>query len=215
MTTRKSTLMKSMTVVGLGSLLFLTGCGASSSTPAAESAAPSASASATATESASASAQPTFLAADELDPAVTQGMTPEQLENYKQEVARIKAMTPEEREAMFAAQNDPHGERLVAPSEVKAGTTLHVSGGKYAPGATIQVYVAEPMAQPSYDAATDMYTQVGEEVIITEKITATADAQGNFDVDLLIPATVAPHMVNVLGISNDGRSDLVMTTVVK
>lgn len=207
----KSTLMKSMTVLGLGSLLFLTGCASNAPAPSAESTAPSVSA--TATESVAPSAQPSFLPADELDPAVTAGMTPEQLENYKKEVARIKAMTPEEQEAMFAAQNDPHAERLVAAQEVKAGSTLHVSGGQYAPGATIQVYGAQQMAQPSYDAATDMYTQVGEEVILTEKMTVVANDKGQFDVDLLIPATVAPQMINILGISDDGRSDLIMTTV--
>ena len=212
MTTRKSTLMNSVAALGLGSLLFLTGCGASTPTPAAESAAPSASASATATESASASAQATFIAADELDPSITANMSPEALENYKQEIARIKAMTPEEREAMFAAQNDPHGERLVAPQEVKAGTALHVSGGTYAPGTTITVYAAEPMAPPTMNASGN-WEQAGDEVYITEKMTAVADAQGNFDVDLMIPATVAPHMINILGISSDGRGDLIMTTV--
>lgn len=207
----KSTLMKSMTVLGLGSMLFLTGCASNAPAPSAESTAPSVSA--TATESAVPSAQPSSLQDDELNPVVTAGMTPEQLENYKKEVARIKAMTPEERDAMFAAQNDPHAERLVAAQEAKAGSTLHVSGGQYAPGATIQVYGAQQMAQPSYDAATDTYTQVGEEVILTEKMTVVANDKGQFDVDLLIPATVAPQMINILGISDDGRSDLIMTTV--
>lgn len=210
MTTRKSTLMKSMTVLGLGSLLFLTGCGASNTpAPSAESATPSANA--TATESTTPSAAPT-VDDSELNPLVTQGMTPEQLENYKKEVARIKAMTPEQREAEYAAQNDPHGERLVAAQEVKAGSTLHVSGGKYAPGATIQVYGAQQMAAPTQDAEGN-WVQVGEEVILTEKMTAVATPEGTFDVDLLIPATVAPQMINILGISDDGRSDLIMTTV--
>lgn len=205
----KSTLMNSVAVIGVGSLLFLTGCASNAPVSATASETPSASVSASATPSPS----PTESAL-ELDPAVTAGMTPEQLENYKQEIARIKAMTPEEREAMLTTSNDPYGERLVAAQEVKAGTALHVSGGKYAPGASIQIYVAEPMAPPTTNAEGNL-EQVGDEVILTEKVTAVADAKGNFDVDLMIPATVAPHMVNVLGISDDGRSDLVMTTVVK
>lgn len=205
----KSTLLKSMTALGIGSMLFLTGCASNAPVPvAADNATPSASDSTAATPSANPSES-----ALELDPRITAGMTPEQLENYKKEVAKVNAMTPEQREAAFAAQNDPHGERLVAANEVKAGTTLHVSGGQYAPGASIQVYGAQQMAPPSLDAATGDYTQSGEEVILTDKMTATADAKGNFDVDLLIPATVIPQMINILGISDDGRSDLIMTTV--
>lgn len=205
----KSTLIKSMTALSLGSLLFLTGCASTAPAPSADSAAPSASASASATASQTATeAVPKI----ELNPEMTKNMSPEELENYKKEIERINAMTPAERDAMFAAQNDPHAERLVAPNEVKAGTALHVSGGTYAPGTTITVYAAEPMAAPTQDAEGN-WQQVGDEVYITEKMTATADAKGNFDVDLMIPAGTAPHMINILGISSDGRGDLIMTTV--
>lgn len=211
----KSTLMKSMAALSLGSMLFLTGCASNAPAPSADSAAPAASASTTATTSATASPTATEMAPQlKVDPEITKNMSPAELENYKKEIDRLNAMTPEERDAMFAAQNDPHAERLVAPQQVKAGMPLHVSGGTYAPGTTITVYAAEPMAAPTMNAEGN-WEQVGDEVIITEKMTATADAKGNFDVDLMIPATVAPHMVNVMGNSSDGRGDLVMTTVVK
>lgn len=208
MTNKKSTLMKSMTVIGLSSLIFLTGCGSNSPAPSAESASPSVSA----TESAAPSAQPTSIPV-EIDPAITAGMTPEQIENYKAEVAKFNAMTPEEREKFAQEQNDPFGYRLVAGShEVAAGSSLRVTGGTYEPGTSIQVYGAQQMAMPSYDAANDMYHQVGDEVKLTEVLTVVANDKGQFDIQLPIPSGTAPQLLNIVSI-HSGGGDLVQTTV--
>ena len=96
---------------------------------------------------------------------------------------------------------------------VKAGENLHVYGGTMEPGIVVQVYAAQQMAMPSYDAANDMYHQVGDEVKVTETVTATVDAKGQFDVDLLIPAGTPPQLLNVQLLLPDGNGSMVQTTV--
>lgn len=206
---RKSVqITKSATAVGIASLLFLTGCAASTPSPVAtDTAVPSASATATATETAS--AKPEI----ELDPTVTAGMTPEQLEKHKEEVAKLQAMTPEELAAYGEANNGPFSSRLVSAQSVKAGSSIRVTGGTYEPGVSVQIYVAQLMAMPSYDAANDMYHQVGEQIHLTETVTATTNEKGQFEIQILIPAGTAPQPVDVISSTTDGRGDLVRTEI--
>lgn len=96
---------------------------------------------------------------------------------------------------------------------VKAGENLHVYGGTMEPGIVVQVYAAQQMAMPSYDAANDMYHQVGDEVKVTETVSATINAQGQFDLDLLIPAGTPPQLLNVQLLLPDGNGSMVQTTV--
>lgn len=96
---------------------------------------------------------------------------------------------------------------------IKAGENLHVYGGTLEPGTVVKVYGAQQMAMPSYDAANDMYHQVGDEVKLTDTVTATVDAKGVYDVQLLIPAGTPAQLVNIVMTSSDGRGDLVQTTV--
>lgn len=201
---KSSLFAKSATAVGIASLLFLTGCASSTPAPnAADTAAPSVSATATATETAAAEI--------ELDPIVTAGMTPEQLENYKKEVAKFKAMTPEEMEAYNEANNGPFSSRLVAAQTAPIGGTVRVSGGSYAPGNTIKVQGFQLMPMPSYDAANDMYHQVGEQIPLTSEVIATANEQGQFDIQLPVPAGIAPQQMDIIGQVDDGTATLVRT----
>lgn len=96
---------------------------------------------------------------------------------------------------------------------IKAGANLHVYGGTLDPGTTVQVYAAQQMAMPSYDAANDMYHQVGDEIKLSDTVTATVDAKGTFDVQLLIPAGTPAQTINIISILSDGRGDLVQTTI--
>lgn len=96
---------------------------------------------------------------------------------------------------------------------IKAGENLHVYGGTMTPGIKVQVYAAQQMAMPSYDAKNDMYHQVGNEVKVTKTVTATVNAKGQFDVDLLIPAGTPPQLLNVQLLLPDGNGSMVQTTV--
>lgn len=205
--TKSNLFAKSATAVGIASLLFfLTSCASSTPAPnAADTAAPSVSATATA------AATETAAAELELDPIVTAGMTPEQLENYKKEVAKFKAMTPEEMEAYNEANNGPFSSRLVAAQTAPIGGTVRVSGGSYTPGNTIKVQGFQLMPMPSYDAANDMYHQVGEQIPLTSEVVATANEQGQFDIQLPVPAGIAPQQMDIIGQVDDGTATLVRT----
>lgn len=96
---------------------------------------------------------------------------------------------------------------------IKAGENLHVYGGTMQPGIKVQVYAAQQMAMPSYDAKNDMYHQVGDEVRVTKTVTATVNDKGQFDVDLLIPAGTPPQLLNVQLLLPDGNGSMVQTTV--
>jgi hypothetical protein len=95
---------------------------------------------------------------------------------------------------------------------VKAGDTLHVSGGSLKPGTTVKVYAAEQVIA-TYNAATDMYSGPSE-VIITDAGSVVVDAQGHYDTDLVIPAGTAPQTFNVELILPDGNAHLLQATVV-
>lgn len=101
----------------------------------------------------------------------------------------------------------------VGGSTVKAGSELRVYGAGLAPGSVVKIYGAQQMAMPSYDAANDMYHQVGDEVILTNTISATVDANGKYDTKLLIPAGTAPQLLNIVLVDAAGGGNLVQTTV--
>jgi hypothetical protein len=81
---------------------------------------------------------------------------------------------------------------------VKAGESLRVTGGTIKPGAKATVYIAQLMAMPSYDAANDMYRQVGEQVKIGKPVVVTVNAKGQYDVQVPVPAGTAPQEVDVI-----------------
>lgn len=101
----------------------------------------------------------------------------------------------------------------VGSSTVKAGSELRVYGAGLAPGSVVKIYGAQQMAMPSYDAANDMYHQVGDEVILTNTISATVDSKGKYDTKLLIPAGTAPQLLNIVLVDAAGGGNLVQTTV--
>jgi hypothetical protein len=84
------------------------------------------------------------------------------------------------------------------PMGTKAGESMRVTGGTMKPGAVATVYVAELMAMPSYNAANDMYYQVGEQVKLTEPVVVTVDEKGQYDIEIPIPAGIPPQQVNVI-----------------
>lgn len=167
--------------------LLITGCSAPSAEPASSSTPTSASATASATPTATETA-----AAGVDTPVSTDDATP----------------------YMAGAAVGSYQDRLaVGSSVIKAGEKLHVYGGTLEPGSIVKVYGAQQMAPPSYDAANKMYVQVGEEVKLTDQVSATVGPKGTYDIELLIPAGTAPQLVNIVMLSADGRGDLVQTTV--
>ena len=80
----------------------------------------------------------------------------------------------------------------------KAGESMRVTGGTMKPGAVATVYVAQLMAMPSYDAANDMYHQVGEQVKLTTPVSVTVNEKGEYDIKIPIPAGIAPQQVDVI-----------------
>jgi hypothetical protein len=108
--------------------------------------------------------------------------------------------------------SDKYAERLVVDSyEMKAGGTLHVSGGTMTPGSTVKVYAAQQVVA-TYNPTTGMYGGP-DEVLLTETVSAVVDAQGHYDVPLVIPAGTAHQTLNVEMISPDGNGNLVQVTV--
>lgn len=101
----------------------------------------------------------------------------------------------------------------VGSSTVKSGSELRVFGATLTPGSVVKIYGAQQMAMPSYDAANDMYHQVGDEVILTSTISATVDANGKYDTKLLIPAGTAPQLLNIVLVDAVGGGNLVQVTV--
>ena len=65
------------------------------------------------------------------------------------------------------------------------------------PGSIATVYVAQLMAMPSQDA-TGMWHQVGEQVKLTEPVSVTVDEKGEYDIQIPIPAGIAPQEVDVI-----------------
>lgn len=109
---------------------------------------------------------------------------------------------------------DPYGWPLVASTQaVKAGDTIRVTGGTLPPGEEVKVYAAKLMAMPSYDAANDMYHQVGEQIPISETISAVTDAEGKYSLDLLIPAGTVPQEFDLILSSADGNGNLIRGSV--
>ena len=209
MNKKATALTKSLTALGVTSLLFLTGC-ASNTPTAAETASQSA-----ATSSPSASAVPTQTSSGyvpvELTPEQKKNMTPEEIAEYE----KMSKMTPEELAAFQEANHGAFSSRLVADSQsVKAGSSIRVTGGTYAPGVSVKIYGAQLMAMPSYDAANDMYHQVGEQVLLTETITVVTNEKGQFDAQLLIPAGTAPQQIDIISETSDGNGDLVRAEIV-
>jgi hypothetical protein len=84
------------------------------------------------------------------------------------------------------------------PMGTKAGESMRVTGGTMKPGAIATVYVSQLMAMPSYNAANDMYYQVGEQVKLTTPVVVTVDEKGQYDIQIPIPAGTAPQEVNVI-----------------
>jgi hypothetical protein len=95
---------------------------------------------------------------------------------------------------------------------VKAGDTLHVSGGSLTPGITVKVYASQ-VGAITYNSETGMYSG-SEEVIITDAGNVVVDADGHFDTDLVIPAGTAPQTFNVQLILPDGNGHMVRASVV-
>lgn len=95
---------------------------------------------------------------------------------------------------------DPYGEMLVIPvrGAVKAGESMPVTGGTLPPGTTVTVYGAQLMAMPSYDAANDMYHQVGEQILITDRVTAVTNAEGGYELNLPFPAGTPAQQVDII-----------------
>lgn len=113
-----------------------------------------------------------------------------------------------------AMGQDKYSERLVPDRLLlKAGDTLHLSGGgDLTPGSTLQLYASQQRTV-AYNEKTGMWGATNDEVILTDKVNAVVDAQGHYDVDLLIPAGTAPQTMNVDMIAPDGRGNLVQVTV--
>lgn len=101
----------------------------------------------------------------------------------------------------------------VDATTVKAGNSIRVYGETLTPGSVVKIHGAQQMAMPSYDAATDTYTQVGEEVILTDIVSATVGPDGKYDTKLLIPAGTPPQLLNIVLIDANGGGNLVQTTV--
>jgi hypothetical protein len=95
----------------------------------------------------------------------------------------------------------------------RAGESIRVTGGTYAPGTTVEVRASQIMAMPSYDAENDMYHQVGEQIHITDVVVVTADAEGKFDTQLQIPAGTPAQQIDVWSKASDGMADLVRSSV--
>lgn len=109
--------------------------------------------------------------------------------------------------------SDKYADPIVLDSDrVKAGGTLHVSGGSLKPGITVKVYAAQ-QETATYNAATGTYSGSGE-VIITDAGNVVVDAQGHFDTDLVVPAGTVPQTFNVQLILPDGNGHLLQATVV-
>lgn len=108
-------------------------------------------------------------------------------------------------------EDDLFGSRLYADSvnQLKPGETFRVTGGTYQPGDTIKIQGYQLMPMPSYNAAEDMYYQVGEQVPLTEPITVTADEKGRFDTTLMLPAGVPSQQMDVISEVSDGTGNLV------
>lgn len=111
--------------------------------------------------------------------------------------------------------DDLFGDRLYSDSVnyLKPGESFRVTGGTYQPGDTIKIQGYQLMPMPSYNAAEDMYYQVGEQVPLTEPITVTADEKGKFDTTLLVPAGLAPQQMDVISEVSDGTANLVRVNI--
>lgn len=83
------------------------------------------------------------------------------------------------------------------PMGTKAGESMRVTGGTMKPGVVATVYVAQLMAMPSQDA-TGMYHQVGEQIKLTEPVSVTINEKGEYDIQIPIPAGIAPQQVDVI-----------------
>jgi hypothetical protein len=204
-------LKNSLTALGITSLLFLTGCSTNTPTPAETAAAPSATASAS-VEATPTGTQAAFIPA-ELTPEQKAGMTPEQITAYKKDVEKMSKMTPEELQAYQETMNGPFSSRLVAETVFKAGSNLRVSGGGYKPGVSVGIFIAQLMPMPSYDAANDMYHQVGEQVHLSKTVTVVTNKQGQFDIQFPVPAGIAPQQVDIISEATDGRADLIRAEI--
>jgi hypothetical protein len=86
---------------------------------------------------------------------------------------------------------------FASPMGTKAGESMRVTGGTMKPGSVATVYVAQLMAMPVQDA-TGMWHQVGEQVKLTEPVVVTVDEKGQYDIQIPIPAGIAPQEVNVI-----------------
>lgn len=95
---------------------------------------------------------------------------------------------------------------------VKAGESLSVSGGTLTPGAAVKVYAAQQMTA-TYNPATDMWGSAEGEVLISDTVTAMVDAQGHYDVQLVIRAGTPPQTFNVQLILPDGNGHLLQANV--
>ena len=84
------------------------------------------------------------------------------------------------------------------PTGTKAGESMRVTGGTMKPGAVATVYVAQLMAPPSYNAANDTYYSVGEQVKLTTPVSVTVNEKGQYDIEIPIPADIAPQPVDVI-----------------
>lgn len=132
-------------------------------------------------------------AAESLAPSVT--------ETASASSAPTEADTPATVATQSAAPAyDPHtfDSLVYADQSVKAGESLRVTGGGIAPNVTGVVYLQQLMPMPSYDAANDMYHAVGEAVKLSAPFPITTNAEGKYDIQLPVPADLAPQQVDVI-----------------
>jgi hypothetical protein len=127
--------------------------------------------------------------------------------------APASTAAPTAASAASAQASRKYAERLVlGATSVKAGGSLPVSGGTLKPGTKVKVYAAQQMVA-TYNPATDMWGSAQGEVLLSNTATAVVDAQGHYDVQLVIRAGTPHQTFNVNLILPDGNGSLLQANV--